>query len=70
MSVSIFVFLIATLCYCDEFCDRAVNGDCCPDYESYCLGVLPPPVNHTVTCKHNGIWFGQFDTVRDNCNLW
>lgn len=62
------IFIIATLCYCDEFCDRAINGDCCPDYESYCLGA---PDNITLTCFHNGIRFGQFDPpIRDNCNLW
>lgn len=60
----------ATLCYCDAFCDRAVNGDCCPDYESFCLGIEAPP-NITTKCFHNGIWFGQFDApIKDNCNLW
>ncbi|XP_037043347.1 uncharacterized peptidase C1-like protein F26E4.3 isoform X2 [Bradysia coprophila] len=58
-----------TLCYCDAFCDRAINGDCCPDYESYCLGA-PPAENITAKCLHNGVWFGQFDApIRDNCNL-
>lgn len=68
--VFLFFFLIATLCYCDEFCDRAINGDCCPDYESFCLGVTPAPPNITKGCFHNGVWFGKFDPIRDNCNLW
>lgn len=56
------------MCYCDEFCDRAVNGDCCPDYESYCLGIEQAPIK---ACLHNGKYFGQHDPpIRDNCNLW
>lgn len=65
----IMVFFIATLCYCDAFCDRSINGDCCPDYSSFCLGVQPPA--NITSCFHNGVYFGQFDPpIRDNCNLW
>lgn len=60
-----------TLCYCDEFCVRGISGDCCPDYEKFCLGIDDPPPNPiTVQCSHNGVQFGQFDTIKDNCNLW
>lgn len=48
----------ATLCYCDAFCDRSVNADCCPDYWSVCLNA-PDPITK---CR--------FDPpVMDNCNL-
>lgn len=57
----------AVLCYCDDFCDRGDTGDCCPDYESFCLGV---PANITVpTCEHRGQRFTQYDgPLTDNCN--
>lgn len=35
-----------TLCYCDEFCAQTPSKDCCPDYQTHCLGVdwpKPPP---------------------------
>jgi hypothetical protein len=54
-----------TLCYCDVFCDRSVNGDCCPDYESVCLGAPPPPL---VTCLKNRVYYSEFQTVKENCN--
>lgn len=59
----------ATLCYCDDFCGSFINGDCCPDYASFCLGIEVPD-NITVKCKHNGQVFGQFEQIHDNCNLW
>ncbi|XP_055687453.1 tubulointerstitial nephritis antigen-like [Lutzomyia longipalpis] len=57
-----------TLCYCDEFCNRTTNSDCCPDYQEICLGIPPPaPI---LGCHHNGIYFTQFDApIKDNCNL-
>lgn len=57
-----------TLCYCDDFCGSFINGDCCPDYASFCLGI-DIPENITVKCKHNGQIFGQFEQIHDNCNL-
>ena len=30
--------ILGTLCYCDDFCNRTSNEDCCPDYWSYCRG--------------------------------
>uniref|UniRef100_A0A1L8DP85 Putative cysteine proteinase tin-ag n=1 Tax=Nyssomyia neivai TaxID=330878 RepID=A0A1L8DP85_9DIPT len=57
-----------TLCYCDEFCNRTTNSDCCPDYQEICLGILPP--DPILGCHHNGIYFTQFDApIKDNCNL-
>lgn len=67
--LSLFQNLIATLCYCDEFCGRFIDGDCCPDYESFCLGI-DIPENITVKCKHNGQIFNQFEQIQDNCNTW
>ena len=58
-----------TLCYCDTFCVRGTSGDCCPDYESYCLGIAPPsPVLEP--CIHKGRKFFPGETIEDNCNIW
>ncbi|OAD57094.1 putative peptidase C1-like protein F26E4.3 [Eufriesea mexicana] len=40
--------ILNTLCYCDDFCDRTREEDCCPDYWNHCKGIeinvtLPPP---------------------------
>lgn len=34
--------ILGTLCYCDDFCDRTHNDDCCPDFLSICKGIVPP----------------------------
>lgn len=31
--------ILGTLCYCDDFCNRTRNDDCCPDYLSFCRGL-------------------------------
>ena len=31
--------IVGTLCYCDEFCDRVDNPDCCPDFLPICKGL-------------------------------
>jgi hypothetical protein len=55
-----------TLCYCDEFCDRIRNDDCCPDYKKVCLGIAPNPI---ISCLHNNQYFTNFTgPVTDNCN--
>lgn len=33
--------ILSTTCYCDDFCDRRGEEDCCPDYWSHCKGVEP-----------------------------
>lgn len=54
------------MCYCDEFCNRTVNGDCCPDYIPLCHGG-PAPITR---CVHKGQYFTQFEPpLQDNCNL-
>lgn len=30
--------ILGTLCYCDTFCNRTTNPDCCPDYFNHCHG--------------------------------
>lgn len=52
-------------CYCDEFCDRRDNPDCCPDYESVCKG--RPAVK---TCKVNGKSLQVKQETKVDCNLW
>jgi len=34
--------ILDTLCYCDIFCDRPENSDCCPDYFTHCKGLKKP----------------------------
>lgn len=58
--------IMGTLCYCDEFCNRAYNPDCCPDYEPVCLGVKPPEPQ--LYCDHNGQRMEAGETIQDNCN--
>jgi hypothetical protein len=38
--------ILGTRCYCDEFCNRTHNEDCCPDYWKVCLGmdINPAPL--------------------------
>ena len=31
--------ILGTLCYCDTFCNRTRNSDCCPDYFTHCEGL-------------------------------
>lgn len=71
LKILLFFYFLATLCYCDEFCDRHINSDCCPDYQSFCLDMDVPDDLRIPTCHHNGVNFTQFDSpVMDNCNLW
>lgn len=55
--------ILGTLCYCDTFCNRTTNADCCPDYFTHCEGLsknqylaLEPPKPSSITrprdCKH------------------
>jgi len=40
--------ILGTRCYCDEFCNRTHNEDCCPDYWKVCLGIVnPEPLERT-----------------------
>ncbi|GAB6030919.1 hypothetical protein CHUAL_007747 [Chamberlinius hualienensis] len=52
-----------TICYCDEFCQRDFNSDCCPDYRPLC-----GPQNIELGCYHNGRLLNNSATFKDNCN--
>ncbi|KAK8406717.1 hypothetical protein O3P69_007354 [Scylla paramamosain] len=54
-----------TLCYCDQFCNRSVNPDCCPDYWEVCLGG-PPPLTHA--CNKDGVNIISGTYKMFNCN--
>lgn len=41
--------ILGTLCYCDEFCNRTREEDCCPDYWSHCRGIYLPTVGPTIS---------------------
>jgi len=36
--------ILGTRCYCDDFCNRTHNEDCCPDYWKVCLGMDIDPL--------------------------
>lgn len=61
-----FCFSLDTLCYCDSFCERDHSPDCCPDYQTFCKGLPPPPP--LTTCLHNGKYYNYSQTMRENCN--
>ncbi|KAF7277988.1 hypothetical protein GWI33_008984 [Rhynchophorus ferrugineus] len=74
--------IIGTLCYCDEFCDRHFNQDCCPDFWAVCKGIttttkkpftttrppLPPEPETLYSCDHNGVRYPIDTEIVDNCN--
>ncbi|XP_017768162.1 PREDICTED: tubulointerstitial nephritis antigen-like [Nicrophorus vespilloides] len=63
--------LLDTLCYCDEFCDRDVSEDCCPDFWTVCRHELPPPPDPAPikTCHHDGNYYLKGKEVKFNCNI-
>ncbi|XP_075730104.1 putative peptidase C1-like protein F26E4.3 [Rhipicephalus microplus] len=62
--------ILGTLCYCDDFCERPGNGDCCPDYPRVCKGVIEPPPAAVVNlnCNVNGVQYYEGQTVTVDCN--
>lgn len=64
--------IMGTLCYCDYFCNRTENADCCPDFWEFCLGetrpTVPPPDNIREGCLHNGRYYKAGATLKMNCN--
>lgn len=65
--------ILGTLCYCDQFCDRGVTHDCCPDYWDVCVGAPPPPISTPETiirkdCIYNGKLVREGESVKENCN--
>ncbi|KAF2893995.1 hypothetical protein ILUMI_12178 [Ignelater luminosus] len=61
--------IIGTLCYCDDFCNRTRNEDCCPDFLSFCKGIVEIPPEPIKTCYHNGQYYGYGKTAKENCNI-
>ncbi len=40
--------ILGTLCYCDTFCNRTENSDCCPDYWTHCAGLEADDLQYAV----------------------
>lgn len=60
-----------TLCYCDDFCNRTRNEDCCPDFWSHCRGVTPPPIAAPIIgCTYEGTVYPIGKQLKKNCNVW
>lgn len=63
--------ILTTICYCDDFCDRNREEDCCPDFYSHCRGII---MNTTDTseelrrCFYRGKNYNHGQTFRINCN--
>ncbi|XP_046470868.1 uncharacterized peptidase C1-like protein F26E4.3 [Neodiprion pinetum] len=63
--------IVGTLCYCDDFCDRNVTSDCCPDYWSHCKGMpvdIGPPKSVRASCFYEGKYYGHGHSTKENCN--
>ncbi|XP_043252440.1 tubulointerstitial nephritis antigen-like [Colletes gigas] len=61
--------ILTTLCYCDEFCDRYREEDCCPDYWSHCKGMeIKPPLGEIRRCLFQGRVYNHGQTLKVNCN--
>jgi hypothetical protein len=59
-----------TLCYCDDFCNRTRNEDCCPDFWSHCRGVTPPPIAAPIIgCTYEGTVYPIGKQLKKNCNV-
>lgn len=65
--------ILTTVCYCDDFCDRSKEEDCCPDFWSHCRGIEPnvtlPPQPVIKGCYFAGRYYGDGETVKLNCNV-
>lgn len=64
--------ILTTMCYCDEFCDRAREEDCCPDYWSHCRGIHPTTTSAPAEikrCYFEGKYYNYGQTFKNNCNL-
>lgn len=65
--------ILDTLCYCDMFCARRQEADCCPDFFEVCFGIspFPPPPSPVIRleCRHEGEVYTYGETMKPNCNL-
>ncbi|XP_033644922.1 uncharacterized peptidase C1-like protein F26E4.3 [Asterias rubens] len=62
-----------TLCYCDEFCLRSKDPDCCPDVFNNCtaLPVTVAPLSPNPLksdCLYKGKHYFAGDSIKINCN--
>ncbi|CAM1299150.1 TINAGL1 (predicted) [Pycnogonum litorale] len=60
--------ILGTMCYCDKFCNRTSDDDCCPDFWSHCLGIRKPDPEPYRICYKNGRNYVIGQKVRQNCN--
>jgi len=61
--------ILGTVCYCDMFCNRTSNADCCPDFPSVCLGIVPPPAQLIIPqCLYEGKYYNLGHNIKINCN--
>ncbi|XP_050420957.1 tubulointerstitial nephritis antigen-like [Adelges cooleyi] len=61
--------IMGTTCYCDDFCNRTRSEDCCPDFWSFCKGIVPPePPLETKQCYANGQYYKYGEAAAINCN--
>ncbi|XP_033327106.2 putative peptidase C1-like protein F26E4.3 isoform X1 [Megalopta genalis] len=70
--------ILTTTCYCDDFCDRRGEEDCCPDYWSHCRGIdnypttqQPPrtsPPEPKRRCYFEGKYYNYGQSFKRNCN--
>ncbi|XP_029159391.1 uncharacterized peptidase C1-like protein F26E4.3 isoform X1 [Nylanderia fulva] len=64
--------ILTTLCYCDDFCDRSREEDCCPDYWYHCRGIEPnitlSPPEEIRRCFFQGREYNHGQTLKVNCN--
>ncbi|XP_022088093.1 uncharacterized peptidase C1-like protein F26E4.3 [Acanthaster planci] len=63
-----------TLCYCDEFCLRSKDPDCCPDVFNNCTALpstkspLSPNPIAKADCTYQGRNLFAGDSIKVNCN--
>ncbi|XP_034948332.1 tubulointerstitial nephritis antigen-like [Chelonus insularis] len=62
--------ILSTTCYCDEFCNRTREEDCCPDYWSFCRGIIlpTPEIEELRQCLYKGKYYTHDQTFKLNCN--
>ncbi|XP_071568345.1 uncharacterized peptidase C1-like protein F26E4.3 isoform X3 [Temnothorax nylanderi] len=64
--------ILKTLCYCDDFCNRTREEDCCPDYWYHCRGIAPnitePGEIRRMSCSFQGREYHHGQTLKVNCN--
>ncbi|XP_047347690.1 uncharacterized peptidase C1-like protein F26E4.3 isoform X2 [Vespa velutina] len=61
--------ILSTTCYCDDFCDRDREEDCCPDYYLHCKGMpTEPPLEEVRLCSYDGRYYNHSQIFKVNCN--